>query len=82
MSVHLTKARDYGIVQLSLDGKKTAAPIDLFNPDVVPTEAILLGVHDLAKGRHVLSVEILGANPKAEKAYMFGISQIDLKPRE
>ena len=27
-------------------------------------------------------VKILGANPKAEKAYMFGISQIDLKPRD
>jgi hypothetical protein len=82
VSVCLTKARDYGIVQLSLDGKKAGEPIDLFNPDVIPTEPISLGVHDLAQGRHVLGIEILGANPKAEKSYMFGISQIDLKRRD
>jgi len=80
VGVVLTKARDYGIVQLSLDGKKAGGPVDLFNPNVVPTGRIVLGTYDLSQGRHVLGVEILGANPKAEKSYMFGISQIDLKP--
>ncbi len=80
MSVHLTKARDYGIVQLSLDGKKAGGPVDLFNPNVVPSGPIVLGAYDLTAGRHVLTVEIVGTNPQAEKGYMFGISQLDLKP--
>ena len=80
MSVVLTKARDYGIVQLYLDGKKAGEPIDLYNPDVVPTEPIPLGVHRLGEGPHKLTVEIVGANPQALKAYMFGISHISFKP--
>ncbi len=80
VSVRLTKAQDYGIVQLSLDGKKAGEPVDLFNPNVVPTGPVVLGVYDLPQGRHVLTVEILGANPQAQKSYMFGISQFDLKP--
>jgi hypothetical protein len=80
LSVNLTKADDYGIVELSLDGKKVAEPLDLYNPTVVPSGPIALGVDDLKAGQHKLSVKILGANPKAKKAYMFGIDRIDLKP--
>ena len=65
---------------MSLDGKKAGEPIDLYNPEVVPTGPIALGVHDLAAGQHKLTVEIVGANPQAKKAYMFGIDRIDLKP--
>ena len=43
VSVSLTKARDYGIVQFSLDGKKAGEPIDLYNAGVVPTGPISLG---------------------------------------
>jgi len=78
----LTKARDYGIVQLSLDGRKLGGPIDLYNPDVVPTKPLSLGTHELAKGTHELTVEITGANPKAVKAYMFGLDCVLLKPLE
>jgi hypothetical protein len=80
VSVGLTKANDYGIVQLSLDGKKVGQPLDLYNPTVVPSGPIALGAHDLTAGQHKLTVEILGANPKAKKAYMFGIDRVDLKP--
>ena len=37
---------------------------------------ISLGTHRLAKGNHQLTVEIVGANPKAVKAYMFGIDVV------
>jgi hypothetical protein len=77
---NLTKAADYGIVQLSLDGKKLGEPIDLFNNGVVPTKPLDLGTHDLAAGQHVLAVEIVGANPKAVKAYMFGLDYVKLEP--
>jgi hypothetical protein len=78
--VNLTKAVDYGIVQFSVDDGKAGEPIDLFNSSVVPTGPIALGTFDLSEGQHRLTVEIVGANPQAQKAYMFGIDRIELKP--
>ena len=75
----MTKARDYGIVQLYLDGEKLDKPIDLYNPDVVPTGPVALGMHELTAGEHKLTIEITGANEKAEKAYMFGLDYIKLE---
>jgi len=76
VSVALTKARDYGIVQLSLDGKKAGEPIDLYNPEVVPSGPIALGEFELTEGEHVLGVQIVGANQKADPAYMFGLDYV------
>jgi hypothetical protein len=78
----LTKARDYGIVQLYLDDKKLGEPIDLYNPEVVPTKVLTLGTQELTKGEHKLTVEIVGANEKAVKAYMFGLDYVLLKKAE
>lgn len=80
VSVVLTKARDYGIVQLYLDGKKVGEPIDLYNPAVVPSEPIALGTHDLTAGQHPLAVEIVGANPAALPSLMFGLDRVILEP--
>ena len=79
IKTQLTKAVDYGIHQLYLDGKKLGEPIDLFNNGVIPTGQIDLGIHKLDKGQHVLKVEIIGANDKAVKAYMFGIDYLLLE---
>jgi hypothetical protein len=78
--VALTKARDYGIVQLLLDGAKLGDPVDLYNPDVVPSGPLDLGVHELSKGEHKLTLEIVGANEKAIKAYMAGLDYVKLEP--
>jgi hypothetical protein len=78
----LTKARDYGIVQLSLDGRKLGEPIDLYDPEVVPTGPIDLGQHDLQAGDRVLTIEIVGANPRAAKSYMFGLDVLQFDPVE
>ena len=79
LTAQMTKARDYGIVQLSLDGQQLGAPIDLYNPDVVPTGTLALGMQELAAGEHKLTIEITGANEKAEKAYMFGLDYFKLE---
>ncbi len=78
VSVALTKACDYGIVQLYLDGEKAGEPIDLYNPSVTPSGPIALGRFDLSEGEHQLSVEIVGCNPQAVKSYMFGLDQVIL----
>ncbi len=79
VAVTLTKAIDYAIVRLSVDGKPAGEPIDLFNDGVIPTGPIPLGTFELGQGDHTLRVEIVGANEKAVKAYMFGLDQILLK---
>jgi len=76
LSVVLTKARDYGIVQLYIDGEKAGEPIDLYNPTVVNTEPIPIGTHELSEGEHRLTVEIVGTNKDAVPAYMFGLDYV------
>ncbi|HOW73672.1 MAG TPA: DUF2961 domain-containing protein [Phycisphaerae bacterium] len=77
--VRLTKARDYGQVQLYVNGQKAGAVMDLYNPDVIATEEIDLGAFDLKAGENQLGVEITGANEKAIQAYMFGLDYVKLK---
>ena len=79
LKMQLTKAIDYGIVQLYLDGKKLGKPIDLYNNGVIPTGVMDMGIHELDKGQHILKVEIVGANEKAVKKYMFGVDYLLLE---
>jgi hypothetical protein len=79
--VVLTKAVDYGIVTLAIDGAKPTAPIDLFNDGVINTPPISLGTHKLSAGTHKLAVTIVGANPKAAQAFMFGLDYIFLSTK-
>ncbi len=78
LKMQLTKAIDYGIVQLYLDGRKLGGPIDLYNNGVVATGVLDMGAHKLDEGQHILKVEIVGANEKAVKKYMFGIDYLKL----
>ena len=77
----LTKAIDYGIMQLSLDDKPLGEPIDLIN-DGVLTKLYELGTHQLTAGQHRLTVEITGSNPDALKRYMFGLDYLKLEPAD
>ncbi|MBI2431965.1 MAG: DUF2961 domain-containing protein [Candidatus Hydrogenedentes bacterium] len=77
-----TKAPDYGMAQLSLDGAKLGSPMDFFDTGVTVTPEVSLGVHDLPAGPHVLRVEITGSNPNAIPRHMFGLDYLRLKPVE
>jgi D-arabinan exo alpha-(1,3)/(1,5)-arabinofuranosidase (non-reducing end) len=76
----LTKARDYGVVQLALDGKMLGGSLDLYNPSVIPSGQLDLGTYDLSAGKHTLTVKIIGANENAVKSYMFGLDYVRLIP--
>jgi hypothetical protein len=78
LGMQLTKAPDYGIVQLYLDDQKLGEPIDLYHESVVATGLLAMGEHDLTTGDHKLTVEIVGANDKAIKNYMFGLDYVKL----
>jgi putative heme-binding domain-containing protein len=83
IEIVMTKARDYGIVRLTLDEQTLGGPIDLFHaPEVVTTGVQTFAGQSLTAGDHVLSVEIVGANPQALKAYMFGLDYVKLTPTE
>ena len=78
MTVYLTKAQDYGICQLSLNGKRLGKPIDLYDPKVVATGAIPLGVVDLKMGKNVLRMEVVGKSDKSI-GFMAGLDCVVLK---
>ena len=80
IGMQLTKAPDYGIVQLYLDGQKLGEPLDLYHPSVVATGLLRFGQRELAAGDHQLTIEILGANEKAIKNYMAGLDYVKLEP--
>lgn len=79
--VHLagTKAVDYGVHSLLLNGEPLAKPVDFYQPTGVShTGDLKLGVAALKKGANRFQIGIEGANPKAVKNYMFGIDYLRL----
>ena len=82
VSVVLSKAANYAVVQFYLDDEKVGGPVDGYSPTVTNTEPISLGVHDLTAGNHRLTVEIVGSNEKAKANYQFGLDQIIVSAAE
>jgi len=78
--VALTKAPDYGIVQLRINEEEFSDPVDCFHEKVISAEPVSLGEHELLSGMNTMTVEIVGTNEKASPKYMFGIDYSLLKP--
>ena len=74
----LTKAPDYGIHQLSVNGKPVKDPVDLYHPKVLADDERSLGVFELVQGDNTLEVRIVGANEKAVPGNMFGLDYLRL----
>ena len=75
----LTCAKDYGIVQLSLDDTKLGDPIDLYETDVVTTGVLSFPKLSVQGAQHTLKIQIAGANPAAVKSHMFAIDYLRIK---
>jgi hypothetical protein len=74
-----TRAPDYGIVSLTLDGKPLGDPVDLYARSVVYAGALKLGRVDLDAGKHVLKLTITGKNPKSTNT-LVGMDWVKLEP--
>jgi hypothetical protein len=74
------RASDYGIVKLAINGKELGEAVDLYNPQVKPSEEINLGEVELKAGPNTLTVKMTGANEKAKKVYLFGLDYLKLQP--
>lgn len=76
----LTKAPDYGIVRISVNGGVIAESIDLYNPGKVVPSGELSWEVDLKKGPNELKAEIRGTNPAASPAnHMFGLDYLRIE---
>lgn len=83
LQIFLTRARDYGIVVVLLDGVLLGTPIDLWVPGgVFPTGPITLGEVELGPRPGVLRIAVTGTNPRASPPYyQFGVDGIRLDRR-
>lgn len=79
LQAQLTKARDYGIAQFYVDDQKLGDAVDFYSENVVPSGPLLLGTLDLSAGTHRFTIEIVGANENAEKAFMIGLDYLKLQ---
>ena len=75
-----TKAIDYGIIRLRVNGEEAGAERDFFNDGVIATPEESLGIFELAEGENTLTAEIVGANANAVPSHMFGLDYLLLKP--
>jgi len=79
----LTMARDYGIVELSIDDKAIGSPVDGYNnPGVINTGVQSFDGIELTPGKHQFGITIKDANPAAIKGYMVGLDYIRLVPQK
>ena len=75
-----TKARDYAIAQLQINDAVPSDPIDFYNPDVIATPEVPLGVFALTQGANTLTITLTGKNDKAIDGMMFGLDYLRLEP--
>ncbi len=76
-----TKAPDYGIHQIAINGVAAGEPMDFYHEEVIVTDEIPLGVFTLAAGENQFNVAIRDRNPLAVAAYMFGLDYLRLSPQ-
>ncbi len=72
----------HGIVEISVDGRAVIEDTDFYRPEVTSTGPMPLGVFELAEGRSLFVVRMLGTNPEAEPELKFGLDYLKLSPHE
>ncbi len=79
VTLHATKAPDYGILRFSLNGQKVGDDFDGYHGEAVASGPIVLGTVEPKDGKFLLRVEVIGANSAASGAkYFFGLDCVKL----
>lgn len=73
VSVQLTKAVDYGIIQLYLNGNPIGNKFNGFTKNGVKPVEVNLGNHVLSEGENIFTIKILGSDNRAKPGNMAGI---------
>lgn len=71
----ITKARDYGIVRIAINGQTKIDSLDGYNGSVIAAD-VKLPTCKLHQGTNRLEVTVLGSNPEAIQSHMFGLDYI------
>ncbi len=79
LDVWLTRSYDFGVVAVSLDGRKVGAAFDGYHNDVLPPGKGACGVFDLGEGSHRVRFTAVDKNEKSRDYYM-GIDCLRLTP--
>ncbi|MBM5812636.1 MAG: hypothetical protein FJ191_11840 [Gammaproteobacteria bacterium] len=79
MEMHFTRAPDYGLLRLDLDGEPAGEGFDGFDPGVVPSGPVALGTFTLAAGTHRIRVTLTGKS-RQSSGYFAGIDRLRLVP--
>ncbi len=74
----LTRAPDFAIVQLALDGKDLGTPVDLYDAKVTTTGVLKQPLGQVTAGPHQLVIRISGTNPKAKPNRYVGLDYMRL----
>jgi putative membrane-bound dehydrogenase-like protein len=78
----LTLARDYGIIDVALDGKPVATAWDGYNgPKVIHSDELDWGTHELSAGEHQLTITITGKHADAAPGFMVGLDYLKLEKK-
>lgn len=80
VSANLTKAVDYGIIQLYINGIAVGPKFDGYMDSGVKAFEVDLGTLVLSEGENILSVKILGSNKNAQPGNMAGIDFLQFTP--
>lgn len=76
---YFTRARDYGDIQVLVNGKPLSPIVTGYNPDVVPTGPISLGRVFLNAGPNEVVLEVMGKDSRST-GYLVGLDGFLLKP--
>jgi hypothetical protein len=80
LSAVMTKAPDYGIATLAIDGTTFGTPLDGYEPGRVAIAPPITGSLPLTKGKHRLTLTVTGKNPLASN-YLAGLDLLKLTLR-
>ncbi len=73
---YFTRAKDYGIIQVKVNGQSVGAFIDCFAEGVEPTGPLKLGEVPLRAGKNELTIELVGKDIRAggySNGYLVGV---------
>jgi hypothetical protein len=79
LAISLTRAPDYCLVEMTLDGRKLGPAFDGFAPTVTPPTRVPLGRVELKRGNHRLRLTAAGKNSQATGCVL-GIDCLELRP--
>jgi hypothetical protein len=81
LNLYATLARDFGQIQIFLDGNPIDPPIDLYAPIIIPSGRLSTRGVDLTPGVHTLEFRVVGKN-SASTGYAFGLDAFTLTPNQ